>query len=210
MKDFISVQFRATQCQRELNKLGRLLESRHELGEDAHLKPLFRKARQLSAFMGIYAGIGPANLLSYEFGIAGDFCADFVLGNRQSQTYCLVEFEDGGLNSIFTAAGRKTTSEWSRRFDHGFSQLVDWFCALDDLKDTGKLAKVFGYGHVKFHGLLVIGRSSGLSDGDLRRLRWRSERVLINSHPVQCITYDQMHQDLSLQLYHYRYRQRRV
>jgi hypothetical protein len=33
--------------------------------------------------------------------------------------------EDGRRDSIFKRAGTKANPEWSSRFDHGFSQIVD-------------------------------------------------------------------------------------
>lgn len=84
----------------------------------------------------------------------------------------------------------RSTPEWSRRFDHGFSQLVDWFYTLDDYKKTGKFVREFGEGHVTFSGLLVIGRNSGVTDSDRVRLSWRTDKVLVDSRAVNCITFD--------------------
>jgi Domain of unknown function (DUF4263) len=71
-----------------------------------------------------------------------------VLGNKNKSTFCVVEFEDGKLNSIFRKFANKSMTEWSPRFEHGFSQLVDWFCTLDDFKKTERFARDFGHGHV--------------------------------------------------------------
>ncbi len=171
--------------------------------ERRDLKPFFERAKQLCAFIGTYvADIGPANLLAYEFEVAGDFVADIVVGNRESQTFCMVELEDACPPGIFVSSGRRT-KEWNPRFEHGFSQLVDWFYALDDLKGTERFTRDFGYGHAKFHGLLVIGRSGDIADEDHNRLRWRGERVLVNSHPIHCVTYDELHLHLERRLKHY-------
>ena len=101
---------------------------------------------------------------------------------RSKGTFCVVEFEDGKLNSIFRKVANKSMTEWSPRFEHGFSQLVDWFCTLDDFKKTDRFAKDFGHGHVRFVALLVLGRNSGLSEHDRQRLRWRTEKVRVDSH----------------------------
>jgi hypothetical protein len=71
--------------------------------------------------------------------------------------------------------------------------LTDWFYNLDDFKGTKGFAKTFGVGHVRFIGLLVIGRSVGLDDAKRSRLKWRTEKVLIDSHPINCITFDELH-----------------
>src|SRR5262249_51187392 len=153
----------------------KLLQSKKHLSERDDLQNFFKKRRQLTAFIGTYApNLGPASQLAYEFPLFGDFAADIVLGNREKGEYCLIELEDGRPGSIFTAVKNKSTKERSRRFDHGFSQLVDWFYALDDLKKTSRFAKDYGHGHVKFLGLLVIGRNAGLSEAERDRLRWRA------------------------------------
>lgn len=119
-----------------------------------------------------------------------------MLGNREQGEYCLIELEDGRLGGIFTTVKNKATKEWGRRFEHGFSQLVDWFYSLDDLKKTAKFAKDFGHGHIKFFGLLLIGRNTGMSDSDRARLKWRTEKVRVDSHCIHCLTYDDLFQIL--------------
>ena len=203
MKKFENISFSARRCSEELERLRRLLAAKKSLCERKELKPWFEHSRQLSAFIGTFVpDLGPADLLAYEFEIAGDFVADIVVGSRETQTYCMVELEEATPRGVFKR-GVRGAKEWSPRFDHGFSQLVDWFYALDDLKGTEKFAGHFGYGHAKFHGLLVIGRSSEFSAQDSARLRWRSERVLVNSHPIHCVTYDELHQHLSRRMLHY-------
>lgn len=202
MKRFEDFTFQSHQCRQELVELQELL-AQPALYERQHLKPFFERSKQLSAFIGTYApDIGPANLLGFEFEIAGDFVADIVVGNRENQTFCMIELEEASPQGVFVPGGR-STKEWSRRFEHGFSQLVDWFYALDDLKGTEKFARNLGYGHAKFHGLLVIGRSAEFSTDDRNRLRWRGERVLVDSHQINCVTYDELHQQLSWRLERY-------
>ena len=187
MKHLEEIQFDATRCTRELAEFGDLLRESTHLQERAQVLPFFQNRRHLSAFIGTYASdIGPADLIAQEFEIAGDFRADFIVGSAKTQTFCLIEMENAAPGSIFSVQGNKGSKEWGRRFEHGFGQLVDWFYALDDLKGTERFTRDFGYGHARFHGLLVIGRSTDLSQADQSRLRWRGERVLVNSHPVAC------------------------
>jgi hypothetical protein len=98
---------------------------------------------------------------------------------------------------VLARVGRKATKEWSRRFEHGFSQIVDWFCHLDDFKKTDRFHRNFGYGHIDFVGLLLIGRNEGLDADDVRRLRWRTHNVIVNSHAVVCMTYDDLFRELN-------------
>ncbi len=197
MKDFADVVFDPVKCQRELIAFEKLLHSKGGLSEQRDILPFFKKRKQLSSFIGTFApNIGPAPQLAYEFPFLGDFAADMVLGHREHGEYCVVELEDGRPDSIFAKVGQKSTRESGRRFDHGFSQLVDWFYALDDLKKTSRFTKDFGHGHIKFFGLLIIGRSVGISESDRTRLRWRTEKVRVDSHSIDCLTFDELHEYL--------------
>lgn len=204
MKDFEDIVFDPEKCRRELKEFGDLLESSATLSERRDIQPFFRKRKQLAAFIGTFApDIGPATQIAYEYPIFGDFAADIVLGNRDRGEYCLIELEDGGLDSIFTTVKNKSTKEWGKRFEHGFSQLIDWFYSLDDLKKTARFAKDFGYGHVKFFGLLLIGRSRGTSQADRSRLKWRTEKVLVDSHCIHCLTFDELYEVLGQRMSYY-------
>ncbi len=128
--------------------------------------------------------------MAYEFAFFGDYRADLLVGNKSAAHFCVVEFEGGGPDSIFKNQPERANPEWGVRFEHGFSQLTDWFFNLDDYKKSHGFTKTFGYGHVSFTGLLVIGRSAGLDDMKRTRLRWRSDKVLIDSNTVICVTFD--------------------
>ena len=167
MKSLEKITFDAKRAKRELLDLGSLLAARSALDERREIKPVFRKSPQLAAFLGTYApNVVPADRLAYEFQIAGDFGADIVVGNHATNTYCMIELEDARRNSVFATSKSRSTMYWSSRFEHGFSQLVDWFWKLDDIKKTVQFANIFGHGHARFHGLLIIGRLDGLEDND--------------------------------------------
>ncbi len=192
-KTLEEIAFNPTQCRLEIGAFKKLLQSKEKLAERADILKFFKKRKQLSAFIGTFApNIGLADRVAHEFPIIGDFAADIMLGNKDQGIFCAVEFEDGKPASVFTKVRNKSTTEWSRRFEHAFSQLVDWFYALDDFKKTDRFKKDFGHGHIRFLGLIVLGRSAGVSDDDRPRLRWRTEKVLIDSHPVECLTYDEL------------------
>jgi hypothetical protein len=200
-KNLEEIVFDPSRCRTELAALKRLLDSKKELGERKDIQQFFKRRKQLAAFIGTYAGdIGPANQIAFEFPFAGDFSADIVLGNKNKSTFCVIEFEDGRLNSILRKVPNKSMTEWSPRFEHGFSQLVDWFCMLDDFKKTDRFAKDFGHGHVRFVALLVLGRSAGLSEHDRKRLRWRAEKIRVDSHAVECLTFDDLYDDLNMRI----------
>jgi hypothetical protein len=195
-KDFTEVTFDPRRFQTELDNFRGFLSSKKQFGE-REVHDLLKSSPHLTAYIGTTFGtIGVAKLVAYEFEILGDFAADVVLGNREKQ-FCFVELEDGHPESVLAKVGKKATKEWARRFEHGFSQIVDWFCHLDDFKKTDRFHKNFGYGDVGVVGLLLIGRSDGLDADDIRRLRWGTHNVLVNSHHVFCMTYDDLYTELS-------------
>jgi len=201
MKDFKTIVYDATRVRKELNEFDKLLKSKASLSERKDLQPFFKKRDQLSAFLGTYAlNIGPGTHLAYEFPFLGDFASDIIVGNRDQGEYLVIELEDGTPTSVFTKIQGKKTKEWSKRFDHGYSQLIDWFSCLDDYRQTSKFSDEFGHGHVTFYGLLIIGRNAGLTEGDRRRLRWRTKNVVVNSQPITCITFDDLYEALQRRL----------
>ena len=200
MKSFEAISFDAARCASELAELKDLLAGNATIPERKVIKPFFAQRKQLSTFVGTNLSRVSNDLLAMEWQVFGDFAADIVVGNRATRAFCMVEFENGTPDSIFTSHSARSTKDWGRSFERGFSQLVDWFFALDDFSHTRAFADDFGPGHVRFYGLLVIGRSAGLSDADRRRLRWREERVIVNSHPIHCVTYDELHEELRQRL----------
>jgi hypothetical protein len=200
VKQFIDLAFDLKSCQSELAQFHQLLETNEQIGERA-IQELLRQRRQLAGLLGTFtAGIGPADRLGYEFPILDDFTADLVVGRKGHGAYCLIELEDARRNSLFAHEGKKSTRKWGRRFEHGFSQLVDWFHLLDDVKNTDRFARDFGHQHVTWTGMLIVGRSSGLTEHERQRLRWRADRVSINSHKVTCLTYDDVYEGLQRQI----------
>jgi antiviral defense system Shedu protein SduA len=198
MKEFVTIHYDPAQCRQELDRFQALLASKQELSERADLQPLFKNSPQLTAFLATsFPKMAPANRLAYEFDIFGDFTADIVVGNFEHKTYCAIELEDARPTSIFNKLDGRATKEWGRRFEHGFGQLVDWFYTFDDHKNSAGFTKHFGYGHIEFFGLLLIGRSADLTEYDSARLHWRSDRVTVNTHKIYCRTYDHLSNDLN-------------
>ena len=193
-KNLETIVFEPGKFKKELKGFGALLKSKSDLSETGDIQPFFEKSKQLSAYLGTFsADIGPATELAFQFPFFGDFTADLILGNNKAGEFCVVEFEDGCQDSLFKKQPSRGNPEWSSRFEHGFSQLIDWFCSLDDCKGTKGFSRTFGFGHVRFIGLLIIGRSASLDDAKRSRLKWRTEKVLIDSHPINCITFDELH-----------------
>lgn len=197
MKEFKLFQFDPKKCKREIDDLGKLLKRNGELSESKDIKPFFTEREQLTAFIGAsIPDIGPANRIAYEFEVFGDFSADAIIGNAEKNTYCAIEFEDARAASVLAKKNRAVT-EWGSRLEKGFGQLVDWFFAFDDHKNSAGFTKHFGFGHIQFYGLLIVGRSAHLSEYDMRRLNWRSDRISLNTHKIYVRTFDQLYESLN-------------
>lgn len=199
MKEFLRVQFDAGRCRQELADFRALLDAKADLEENADVKPFFESHQQLAAFLGSYTwNITRFDLVAFQYQLFGDYGCDLVVGDSVRKTYGFIEWEDATPGSLFRAQGKKATPEWSPRFEHGLGQIVDWFCKLDDMARTDEFEARFGARHVQYFGLLVVGRDAGLAHPrERRRWEWRSQRVVVNSLPVQCVTYDQLYAFLS-------------
>lgn len=150
---FEELRFDAAQCRVELADIEQLLATRPELSGREDILPFFRAHRHLAAFLGSYnPNLITIDRLAFELSLFGDFTADVVVGDWARKSFCFIEFENGRANSIFAQCGRRT-SEWARRFERGFSQIVDWFWKLDDLSNTATFERLFGAGTITFMAL---------------------------------------------------------
>ncbi len=181
----------------ELQAFDELLKSKADLSERKDIQPFFKKSKHLTAYMGTFAlNIAVATEICFEYEIFGDFIADILLGSKQKKEFCVVEFEDGKQDTIFKKQKKRKNPEWSSRFEHAFSQIIDWFYCLEGHKNSDGFLATFGSGHTSFTGLLVMGRSASLDDTKKSRLKWRTDTVSIGRHKVSCITFDDLHAEL--------------
>ena len=187
------VSFDPAVFRKELDEFGALLSSKSDLKEREEVLPFFKDRKHLTAYIGaLYLNIAVANEICFGFDITGNFEADVLLGSRAASQFCIVEFEPGEEDAIFQKQRRKNP-EWSARFEHAFSQIVDWFWALEDQKGSQDFSTTFGDGEITFASLLVMGRTAGLDDTKRRRMAWRAKKVLIDSNKVTCITFDDLY-----------------
>lgn len=200
-KHFKQIKLDPKKCRVQIDAFGAILKSNTSLSEKADILPFFNKRPQISAFIGSYMrDIGPATDYVFEYPFYGDFAADLIVGDKPGRKFCVIEFEDGRKDSNFKATKSKATTEWSRRFEHGFSQIVDWFTLLDDVKNTARFKKDFGTDHIRFSAMLIIGRDSGVTGYDRSRLEWRTEKVRVDSHNVECVTFDGLYEHMDKHL----------
>src|SRR5262245_20170772 len=178
--EFEKIQFNPEQCRKEVEQLRDFLATNRELQERKQVLPFFKGRLQLSAFLGSYhPEIVRYDLVAHELPLFGDFVADLVVGDSKNSAFAFIEFEDASPDSIFVK--NKATPDWSPRFEHGFSQLVDWFFKLHEQGQTVDFEDKFGSRTIRHLGILVIGRAEHLGKREEQRLRWRQEYVLLNS-----------------------------
>jgi hypothetical protein len=203
MTSFESFSFSKKCAEEELGQPQQLLDthSHTPLREREQILPFFQNHRHAAALIGSYNfKLISSDQLAFEFDIFGDHKADLAVGDSQNHQYCFVEFEDATETSIFKKSA-KATPDWSPRFDHGFSQIIDWILWLDNQRGTAPYTSRFGAAPIQFVAVLVIGRDRFLEKPLHReRLTWRSEQVVVASRKVHCITYDQLDSDLSARL----------
>jgi hypothetical protein len=144
--------------------------------------------------MGFYNGnVALPNQWARELDLFGDFKCDVAVGDSDANAYTLIEFEDATEFSIFSRLKpNRTMRRWSPRFEHGFSQLVDWAWRLSAEGESAAYRRIFGDNHVSCHLMLVAGRDSDLSRDDRVRLQWRSRQTTLGSFHMSCMTFDEV------------------
>lgn len=184
-------------CEQSLLALEAFLSSNLEIEETGAggLQEFFENHPDLLLLMGdcFFPSLSP-HYYGKEFSILGEFRADFAISDKSQSKFLFVEFESAKTDSVFVTKydGKTITSyDWSPRFEHGFSQVVDWQYRMDDLGRTSRLEEHFGSAKVDHEGILVVGRDHFVKKaGCLSRLAWRKEKVVINSKRVHCLTFD--------------------
>jgi hypothetical protein len=183
----------------QLNELEDFLATNPELHETkaGGLQEFFDQRLDLLLLLGDVFGAGfwPAKYKK-EFSIFNEFRADYVVSNAEMSKFLFIEFEDAKSDSIFSRKGNSKSTisyEWSSRFEHGFSQVLDWHFRIDDFRRSSKMKEHFGRQDIEYEGLLVIGRDAALTaQGTEDRLKWRKENVTVNSRRIGCVTFDQL------------------
>jgi hypothetical protein len=193
MKKLDAITFDYSLCCKQFEEFRDLLTSKRELSESKDVLPFFRAREHLSLLFGQFnTRISWADRIGWEFDIFGDFACDLVVGEWDRGEYCFVEFEDASPESVFEQKGKKATREWARRFDHGYSQVIDWAYKLDDRSASADFLARFGVREIKFEAVLVIGRDGHMDAGERHRLSWRADKVSVNNKKVTCMTFDEL------------------
>ncbi|NER23723.1 MAG: DUF4263 domain-containing protein [Symploca sp. SIO1C2] len=193
--------FDIQECDKELQELKNFLSKNLAIAEagDNGLQKFFADRPNLILLLGYWHfGLEPAFYKPEVSLFSNEFRADFVVADRQKKKFVFIEFEDAKENSIFKIKSGQSDSwntsyEWSPRYEHGLSQVIDWYYRMDDYERTNKFEEYFGHTQVSYTGLLVIGRDQFLKQsGLMQRFLWRSNKTIINSRPLHCITFDKL------------------
>ena len=204
MKRLQAHTFDPRRCRAEWNDFASLLTSKPRLSERDDVLPFFKERHDLSLLMSNYlARIKTPDRLAHEYQIYGDFVADLVVGDSSVHRYLLVEFEDGGPDSVFKPKKTKSTPDWAPRFEGAYSQLVDWLWKLEDMRSTADFVSTFGDRRAQFEVLIVIGKDMNLSPQEQDRLRWRMDRTMIDSNAVSSVSFNELSDDLDRSLRFY-------
>jgi hypothetical protein len=204
LKRLITHKFDPAQCRKEWNQFKNLLETHSTLEERKQILPFFKDRIDLSLLMsGYIPAIKTADVFAHEYVIYGDFAADLVVGDRTAGKYLLIEFENANPEGIFKKKAKKATPDWAPRFEAAFSQLLDWLWKLEDMRSTAAFIHAFGHREAKFYGMIIVGKDMNLDPQETSRLTWRNDRVIVDSHTISCLSFDQLCEDLDFRLANY-------
>lgn len=177
----------------ELDDLEALLKKNRHLRERKHVLPFFKRRKQFCAGLGLMNGhIGLPDRVATELTLFGDLVCDAAIGDSDRHAYTLVEFEDATENSILGRLQKgKTVKRWSPRFEHRFSQLVDWAWRLTEEGGTSSAyRRIFQKNNASVQLLLVVGRDADLTADDIARLEFRANSISLGSYRMSCMTFD--------------------
>ncbi len=186
--------------QRDLNDFRELLAANPTLSEQKDILPFFHQRPQLAVQIATFiAELQTADEFVFEFNLFGEFFPDLVVSKQGVKHYCFIEFEDASPSSLFRRIGKGRPS-FGARFEQGYSQIVDWFCKLDEMQLTYPMRDLMGYMEVEYHGILIVGRSQYLNAALRRRIDWRSLRTMVNMKRINIFTYDDVYELLKEKL----------
>jgi hypothetical protein len=161
---------------------------------EAEIVKKIRDRPHMCGLLAASCGIPAPDLIKFELTLSGLFRTDLVLGNHQTRSFVLVEFEGAEEQSLFSNSERaKQYRSFARPLKHGFSQVVDWAWLKSDNPHATTLTNAFGGPIHNSAYLLVCGRDRGmLDDLERRRFEFRRHKTRVDGVSVLTLTYDGM------------------
>lgn len=193
MRTFEKISLDLALLSQELDEFEQLLTDNRHLAERDDVLPFFKMRKHLCAAIGLLnGGVGIPDRVATELGLFGDFACDAACGDSENNSFTLIEFEDANEFSILTKLlTGKTIKRWSPRFEHGFSQLVDWAWRLtQEGSTTNSYRQIFGSNHAIIQLLLIVGRDADLNEDDVARIEWRANNISLGAFRMSCMTFD--------------------
>lgn len=193
MRSFAPLSLDANVLSADLDELETLLNAEPRLRERDQILPFFKQRPHLCGALGLANNaVELPNRWANELDLFGDFTCDVASGDSEANAYTLVEFEDAQEHSIFSKLQTgKAMKRWSPRFEHGFSQLVDWAWRLSaEGESSAAFRRIFSDDNPAIHLLLVVGRDADLTADDVARLKWRATNMSLGQFGMSCFTFD--------------------
>ena len=205
---FKKISFNPTDCQNELDDVKALFSKTPDINEttgsglySGGLQGIFRKRKQLFALMGkiVFGEIATKWNDEVKF---GNFRADFILANDKENKVCLIEFENAKKESIFrkkTLSKKTVTYEWAPRFEHGYSQILDW--KYYSIEEKASVKNDFQVLPKEIEFALCIGWNKHLQQSNFQeRFDFRKNKVTIESKTFYCMCFDSFVDELQEKL----------
>ena len=193
--------FDPVQADAELKEFKALLDTNTDLAERKQVLANFARWPNLCSMFGYYHGrIHAADRIKREFKVSSFFRTDLTVKRSTTDSICVVEFEGASARDIFEDSKRGIDT-WARPFEKGFSQVVDWAWALDAYRNNTDFIDAFGSSRPNIVGVLVIGRSTSISDAVRKdRWEWRRNKVNVDGLKVSLVTFDELYEDFRIWL----------
>lgn len=208
MIQFKDIIFDKVQCQKEINDVKVLFSNTPDIDEtkgkgsySGGLQGIFRNRTQLFALMGkiVFGEIATKWNDEVKF---GNFRADFIIANDKKNKVCLIEFENAKMESIFrkkTHSDKTITYEWAPRFEHGYSQILDW--KYYSIEEKTSLKNDFQVHPKEIEFALCIGWNKHLQQSNFQeRFDFRKNKVTVESKTFYCMCFDSFVDELQEKL----------
>jgi len=202
VRGFEEIKLNVPQLRVELDQFDAFLSSTTHLKERAEIAPFFKTRKNLVAAIGLTRSeFGFPDRVATELELFGDFACDLASGDSKRKAFLLIEFEDATERSVLGKAAPGKIKPWAPRFEHGFSQLIDWAWRLSFESHSSKaFRRIFGVDDPSIHFLLIAGRDADLGDDDQARIRWRANNITFGAYRMSFLTFDGLLETLRLRL----------